>query len=142
MSSSPYTPASVRDYMRHHKVEELINSTVNNLLRSKPEDPYGFIIGELSEKASSDIKILDIRAIECLAGDNLPAIKLYAKVLYMNREVRILLEPAAGILSDDNMIYDGDEAKYAGTVHFYRRKRCIERLSFSQRKACRKNYQL
>ena len=41
----------------------MINKTVNDLLRAKPDDPYGYMIGCLQKKASSDIKILGINAL-------------------------------------------------------------------------------
>ena len=50
------------------KLEELINATVNDLLREKPEDPYGFMIGILQKKASSDIQILEIFGIETITS--------------------------------------------------------------------------
>lgn len=31
------------------QIEDLINSTVNELLRNMPEDPYAFMIGKLQK---------------------------------------------------------------------------------------------
>ncbi len=49
MASSPYLSADIKNYLRKFDIEALINRNVNDLLRTMPEDPYSFMIGQFQK---------------------------------------------------------------------------------------------
>lgn len=90
------------------KLEGLINSSINTLLRKQPEDPYGFLIGILQSKASNDVVIKSISAFESIGVDGLPTLKLKVKVTYLNKERSFIINEGFGILNESSVIYDSD----------------------------------
>lgn len=44
MSSSPYLPADIKEYIKKHNIEGLIKDAVDQLLREKKDDPYSFLM--------------------------------------------------------------------------------------------------
>ena len=49
MSNSPYLPHEVKKYLKEHKIEDLVDDSVNELLRKKSDDPYSYLMNYFSK---------------------------------------------------------------------------------------------
>lgn len=86
------------------QLDTLINSTVNEVVKAQPEDPFGFMIGLLQKSASSDVQILQVKAFEHVSGEGFGSLKIRVKASYLNKPIEFILGEPLGIL-DDQAIY-------------------------------------
>ena len=84
-----------------------MNNTINDLLRSMPEDPYAYIIGQLQkvqsifmQKAAPSVEIVDLTAVEVISGEGFPVLKVKVVVNYLSKELEVTISQPLSILSD------------------------------------------
>ena len=83
MSSEKAELAQLQDYLRKHRIEDLVLELTENVLREKPEDPRKFLLGHLEEQIGDGVSrhsrhSSNFHRGNLLAGVDVPSVHLSA----------------------------------------------------------------
>jgi hypothetical protein len=48
MASTPYLSQDKRDYITHHKLEEMVSVAINSVMRDEPNEPQSYLAKHFS----------------------------------------------------------------------------------------------
>ena len=54
MSNTPYLSQDKRDYLSKHKMEDLISTAINNLMRDEPGEPQSYLAKHFAGVATAN----------------------------------------------------------------------------------------
>lgn len=47
--TSPFLPNDLKEYIKKHQIEQVLNTMVNTILKQKYDDPFAFMMSSLEE---------------------------------------------------------------------------------------------
>ncbi|KAJ1463168.1 enolase C-terminal domain-like protein [Pelagophyceae sp. CCMP2097] len=95
--------AVIEQYLEEHGLETALNDVVNEVVKTRPEDPYIHMAEKIRGSSETANSIISVSAREILNGRGAPAL-----------EVEVMTQQGSFYASTSTGPYDGDEERFGG----------------------------
>ena len=88
MSNATTLPNQIASYLEKHKINQIVNSSVNKILRQRPADPLSSIATHLINEASNSVPVFDRIQAKKVCLQETPTVQSLKVQVWLNYQGR------------------------------------------------------